>query len=405
MKKARYILLISLCLIAVLAIAACVTDNEVPAHEHIVPYEKTIIDWGKNMEYLCTKCNQKVSTPINGKLVLTDPEAKDGYTFIGWKVGDCIYTSNQEISVFGGEEVSPVYDNGENHICAYVKSAESTEPTCSVIGKYHLTCSCGNVLKKIVPAHGHMWTTWSKTDDSEIYARKCEVCGITENKKLINTVDGGELYAFGDSITFGQKVGGINASYAKFVAEELGMDYYNDAFSGSEAYQWYSLLTQKPAPNGKETSNINGLTSEKFRSSIESADVIIFSLGTNDIFYTEWRPVAKIKEVLENIVDSIHVINPNAKVIIVGGAYSEQFWDGGKYDKDQKRIAELTESLAELFEKEKYNEYAYFVDMTRILSDHNSYIDVSYGSPDGIHPGFKANKYMADFILDAVLKK
>lgn len=382
------------------------TDNEVPALGHVVPSKKKITDWGKNMEYLCTRCNSTGLESINGVLSLKDPEQKDGYTFIGWKIGETVYASNQSISVFGGEEVSPVYDNSGSHVCAYVKSDKSTEPSCSVIGQYHLTCSCGKSVDVTLPAHGHMWTDWSRSEGSDLYERKCEVCDFKETKKLLTDEDkNGNLYAFGDSITFGQKVGGVNGSYAKFVSEGLGMNYVNNALSGSEVYQWYSLLTGKAAPNGKMTDKINGLTKDSFTSKLQSADVIVFSLGTNDIFYTEWRPVAKISETITKLIDAIHQLNPEAKIILVGGAYSEQFWDGGTYEKDQERIYQLTDSLTKSLSSEDYNDFAFFVDITRILSDHNSYTDVSYGDPDGIHPGFKANEYISEFVLDSILSK
>ena len=97
--------------------------------------------------------------------------------------------------------------------------------------------------------------------------------------------------ALGDSITFGTAVNNNpQNSWARYVADELGLDYVNIARAGSALYAWYSVLTGDTAPNGNMY-YIGGWDQESLTQKVKEASIIVFTLYSNDIFIgAQWRP-------------------------------------------------------------------------------------------------------------------
>ena len=212
----------------------------------------------------------------------------------------------------------------------------------------------------------------------------------------------GTLLALGDSITYGTKLAGnVSDSYAKKIADALGYEYENYAKAGSEAYAWYSVLTRKAAPNGTKYTEVGNVDREVLTAYVEDADLIVFTLGTNDLAYTQWRTVEQIKTTLLGFIDKIHEINPDATVILVGSGHIFKY-DGKEADDTLKaNIAELAAELGEALSDEKYAPFAHFVDVTDIFSDTASFEDVD-GTPDYLHPGYSAHAKMAKAVLECL---
>jgi len=206
----------------------------------------------------------------------------------------------------------------------------------------------------------------------------------------------GIFYAIGDSITFGTKVGGNAGAWPKFVSEKLGMKCVNDAKAGSRLSAWRSVLTQAKNHNQYVDNHAGGVTREAMMDGIRRAGVIAFTLGTNDLLYNnKGEDVAK--RMLE-FVEALHYYNPQALIVAVGGANSEAFRAGGKYEKNGPDGMKLNELLGKILNGPKYRDWCLYVDITGIFADHASYENCER-TPDGVHPGRDGHKKIAEKIL------
>ena len=291
----------------------------------------------------------------------------------------------------------------ETHVCSFTEAGHS-EASCQKPEMTLYTCSCGAESYDVVsPALGHDFSDWEKSGTYQ--SRTCARCGFSEEKAVRVIPDTLNLYAIGDSITFGQKVTGYTeGSYAKLLADELSLPYINHAVSGTRTMAWRSAVTGKPDKNGVVHEHAGGTPAEKIRSEIEKAGLVVFTLGTNDMFAgVRWNPPATVAGLVTDLIDGIHEINPDAIVVALGGAYSEAYWRNGTYDRDglPKGMADLTTELVKALNTDAYKDYAYFVDITDILSDHASYTECT-GEPDGLHPGAVGNRRMKDSVIKAL---
>ena len=220
------------------------------------------------------------------------------------------------------------------------------------------------------------------------------------NKPIFEVKPSGALLAIGDSITYGTKLSGnVNDTYAKKIADTLGYDYENCAKAGSEAYQWYSMLTRKSAPNGNKYTEVGSVNREVLTAYVEDADLIVFTLGTNDLAYTEWRTVKDIKTALLGLIDKMHEINPEATVVLLGSGHIFKYDGKDASDILKANTAQLATELSEALESENYSSFAHFVDVTDIFSEASSFEDVD-GNPDYLHPGYSAHAKMAKAVLE-----
>jgi lysophospholipase L1-like esterase len=82
--------------------------------------------------------------------------------------------------------------------------------------------------------------------------------------------------------------------------------------------------------NGAQTSDVlSRLKTKRFRESIASADAVVLSIGANDLFRSPhsreellrspFQVAERILGRIETIVGEIHAINPNARVLLLGG--------------------------------------------------------------------------------------
>ena len=291
----------------------------------------------------------------------------------------------------------------ETHVCTFDETA-TVAADCTTPSMTLYTCTCGAESYGVTsPALGHDFTAWST--ESGYQTRTCPRCGFTENKAVKTIPDTLNLYAIGDSITFGQKVAGYTeGSYAKLLADELSLPYVNHAVSGTRVMAWRSAVTGKPDKNGVVHEHAGGTPAAKIREEIEKAGIVVFTLGTNDLFAgVKWNPPETVATLVTDLVDGIHAINPDAVVVALGGAYSEAYQHGNTYDRDglPKGMVELNRALCEKLNDEKYKDFAYYVDITDILSDHESYTECT-GEPDGLHPGAVGNRRMKNSVLSSL---
>lgn len=418
MKKARILALLCALVICLTYLTACNSNNngtsDTGTNDHAHSYSLSAVDTENNTaEYICGACDEKeveamkeyTVTYTNGETVKTKGEItlpqglpNGSQSFVGWEYDGIVYSAGTSLTVSEDTAITAVYSNGE-HVCAYSKQEGSTEPECCAVGTYSLKCSCGKEMTKIISARGHAFSEY-KTG-GEYMSRACFICGNIQNKAVFNAKETGTLLALGDSITFGTKLSdNVNSSYPKYLAQALGYQYINNAQAGSEAYGWYSVLTGRLAPNGNKYNEMGGLDKATFDEKIKAADIIVFSIGTNDLWYPQWRSVKEIKSALIGIIDEIHKLNPEVTVVLVGSGFAFKYNGKEVTGTLKENFAQLADELAKTLNTDEYNGFAHFVDVTRIFSTASCFEDVDWGGADYIHPGRSGHIAIADAVLD-----
>lgn len=125
------------------------------------------------------------------------------------------------------------------------------------------------------------------------------------------------VVAIGDSLAYGagdESGGGI----ASRLTHEL------------RAHGITNVETTNLGVNGAQTADLNSrLTQKRVRDAIQSADAIVLSIGANDLFRSSHsreeilrNPFAiaqRILDRIQSIVTRLHELNPNARVLLLGG--------------------------------------------------------------------------------------
>ena len=209
----------------------------------------------------------------------------------------------------------------------------------------------------------------------------------------------GILYAIGDSITFGTKVGGNAGAWPKFVSEKLGLKCVNDARAGSRLSAWRSVLTQSANHNQFIDNHAGGVTRDQMLGGIRSAGVIAFTLGTNDLLYNNKGEDVAYRMI--EFVEALHHENPQALIVLVNGKGMEAFQKGGKYEKNGAEQDAYADAAAKIFNGPKFKDYCLYIDISDLLAQHATYENCER-EPDGVHPGRDGHKAIAARILEYV---
>ena len=343
-----------------------------------------------------------VIDPLTGDVEIDDGKGNTATANVGsamssftMKVGAAYSNSWKLKSITVTQEAAP------DHICEYETTV--TPATCITPEITAKSCtSCTNKNETFTaPAEGHEWGAWVCVNGRQ--SRSCSSCGRSEDKE-ISFIDGSKkVVAFGDSCTWGTKafVGGVegpNNAYPKYLADHLGMEWVNSAVPGSESYQWQSILLNKAAPNGKTYDRIgNNIYRDDIIELVESAGVIVFTLGNNDsLFYTETRSASNILLSIREFVDEINRINPDAIVVIVSYSYTPITWPGHDRASAMTRVLEVADALKNMCDSEEYNDFVYFVECVDVFSN-ESFID-----GDDVHPNAAGHKEIAENVISTL---
>ncbi len=295
-------------------------------------------------KFICDWKNPVV-VETSGKLVMEHPYNLNGNMFVGWKgPGGKMYQKWQETTI----------DKDERFVVQYA------------------------------PLDLSIWTNGSD--------------GVPKRHKAGD----GILYAIGDSITFGTKVGGNGGSWAAKVASSLGLGYVNDARAGSRLTSWRSVLTHSGNHNQRIEELIDDVSRDRLLLGVRSAGVIAFTLGTNDLLFNNKGEDVAYR--MFEFVEALHHENPKALIVAVGGKNSEAFRPGAKYGNCAAASDKLWDSLRLGLNGPKFRDYCIYVDITDIFSDKNSYIPCER-SPDGVHPGHNGHAKIAEKVLSLVEKR
>ena len=295
-------------------------------------------------KFICDWKNPVV-VETSGKLVMEHPYNLNGNMFVGWKgPGGKMYQKWQETTI----------DKDERFVVQYA------------------------------PLDLSIWTNGSD--------------GVPKRHKAGD----GILYAIGDSITFGTKVGGNGGSWAAKVASSLGLGYVNDARAGSRLTSWRSVLTHSGNHNQRIEELIDDVSRDRLLLGVRSAGVIAFTLGTNDLLFNNKGEDVAYR--MFEFVEALHHENPKALIVVVGGKNSEAFRPGAKYGNCAAASDKLWDSLRLGLNGPKFRDYCIYVDITDIFSDKNSYIPCER-SPDGVHPGHNGHAKIAEKVLSLVEKR
>ena len=209
----------------------------------------------------------------------------------------------------------------------------------------------------------------------------------------------GILYAIGDSITFGTKVGGNGGAWPKFVGEKLGLKVVNDAKAGSRLSQWRSVLTQARNHNQFVDEHIQGVNRDQLLEGVRSAGVIAFTLGTNDLLSNNKGEDVAYRMI--EFVEALHHQNPQALIVMVNGKRMEAFQKGGQYEKNGAEQDVYADACAKIFTGSKFKNYCVYIDISDFLAKHSTYENCER-NPDGVHPGRDGHKAIAARILEYV---
>ena len=432
MKIRAHISLALAIVLCVLSLVACgggnasttTTTTGKPEHTHTFDYSSMTVDTDAHtVEYSCTSCGERKTENMTQKefkitsdgveSTVSDKhftiEASDADGFLGRKLNDrVVYAPGTVLPISSDVVLTSVFNATDgSHTHVYSKADGSTEPDCDSVGRYKLVCSCGNEITETLPAYGHSFSSFVTSDDGLTMKRACFVCGHVDEKPVFEVKEGGKLLAIGDSMTFGTKLADdVQSSYPKLVADALGYECENIALPGSEAYQWYSLLSGRPAPNGKTCTEINGLDKADVLDKIAEADVVVMTLGINDIGnpgYTQYRTPKQATTALAAIYKAIHDANPNAKVIMVNTSYIFSYISNAVLPElSIQRVDELARLLQEkINSNETLKSFVYYVDITHIMSIRSYFEDVSWNI-DYLHPGYSGHIAIKDMILDYI---
>ncbi len=221
------------------------------------------------------------------------------------------------------------------------------------------------------------------------------------------------LFAIGDSITQGVRGGGRGGSWAKFTANGLGAECINDALSGSKLSAWYAVLTGRPGLNGETggfdtPGTVSGLDKTQLENRIKAADVMVFTLGFNDL-NIEHNDPDELADELADFVAAVHAVNPDVKIVAVGSSkhivMDDPMPEGfvhATYPELYDYIPDFTFHAVRVLNSYPYRDYCAFVDCTDIFSEEWCYTPCSDGEPDGIHPGYDGYMAVAERVLDVV---
>lgn len=422
-----FVLAVILCVLSLVACnggGASSTTEAKPDHTHTFDYgSMTVNTDAHTVEYSCTSCGERKTENMTQKefkitsdgveSTVSDKhftiEASDADGFLGRKLNDrVVYAPGTVLPISSDIILTSVFtpENG-SHTHVYSKIDGSTEPDCDSVGRYKLLCSCGKEITETVSAYGHSFSSFVTSDDGLTMKRACFVCGHVDEKPVFEVKEGGKLLAIGDSMTFGTKLADdVQSSYPKLVADALGYECENIALPGSEAYQWYSVISGKSAPNGKSWNEINGLDKIDILDKIANSDVIVMTLGINDIGspgYTQYRTPEQVATSLAAIYKIIHDTNPNAKVIMVNSSYIFSYISGATLpDVTISRVDELSRLVQDKINANKtLRSFVYYVDITHIMSIRSYFEDVSW-NVDYLHPGYSGHIAIKDMILDYI---
>ena len=343
-----------------------------------------------------------VINPTSGAATISDTAGNSGTANVGAIKDSFKITVNQEYnnsweltSIVVTQEVGGEL---ETHTCEYTTTVK--EATCTTPEFTTKTCGeCGASIDTVTsPVLGHTWGAWSKVDG--VSTRSCSVCGESQSKSVSAIDTSKSLLAIGDSLAYGTNLdNAVNGSWAKKVADSLGMSSYSNlAVPGSEVYQWYSLITGNNAPNDKYELGKISWTKEELTQAIENAGAVAISLGSNDMSkgYLEHRTAQKIHDSLKNIVDEIHTINPDAVVVLVGYAHGVVSRLNEYYKGSDQHFIDFNSSMTATFNSDAYNDFAYYVDVSDTMSDE------SLISEDRAHPIADGHQKIANSVISAL---
>ena len=209
----------------------------------------------------------------------------------------------------------------------------------------------------------------------------------------------GILYAIGDSITFGTKVGGNGGAWPKFVGEKLGLKVVNDAKAGSRLSQWRSVLTGARNHNQFVDEHIQGVKHDQLLEGVRSAGVIAFTLGTNDLLFKNKGEDVAYRMI--EFVEALHHQNPQALIVFVNGKQMEAFQAGGQHGEYGAEQNVYADACAKIFTGSKFKDYCVYIDISDFLAKHSTYENCERNS-DGVHPGRDGHKAIAARILEYV---
>lgn len=130
-------------------------------------------------------------------------------------------------------------------------------------------------------------------------------------------LEGIEVVTLGDSLAYGAGDEG-----ARGIAGRLGTELEARGFRTAD-------VTNLGVNGARTTDLLARLEQERVRSSVAGADVVVLSIGANDLFRTQAdreatlrAPFIAAQQILERIVtivNQIHRLNPDARVMILGG--------------------------------------------------------------------------------------
>ena len=248
------------------------------------------------------------------------------------------------------------------------------------------------------------WTVVQLTEDRDFVPEfeELDLAKLTadsDGKPTKHQTGQGILYAIGDSITFGTKVGGNAGAWPAFVGEKLGLKVVNDAKAGSRLSAWRSVLTQAKNHNQYVDEHVQGVQRLDMLESIRKAGVIGFTLGTNDLLFN--NKGGDVAYRLAEFVEALHHENPQALIVIVNGKGMEAFQDGGKYAANGADQVVFADASAKIFNGPRFRDYCLYIDISDLLAKHETYENCER-DPDGVHPGRDGQKAIAARILEYV---
>jgi lysophospholipase L1-like esterase len=157
--------------------------------------------------------------------------------------------------------------------------------------------------------------------------------------------------------------------------------------------------------NGAQTADlIARLRQERFQNAVKRAEAIVLSIGANDLFRSPaareqtlrapLQVAGRVLERIEEIVGTLHSLNPTAEIMILGGYNPVPNHPFATLINDYLRLWD--ETLAERFEE---NERIAVVRMADIVSP------ARLSRHDNFHPGGEAYEQVARRIASMLLEE
>jgi acyl-CoA thioesterase-1 len=179
-----------------------------------------------------------------------------------------------------------------------------------------------------------------------------------------------KIIFFGDSLTAGLGLPGIEYSYPMLIQKKLDADGYK-----------YKVINS--GLSGDTTSG--GLTRLDWATS-KGVDIFILELGANDSM--RGIPISTIRDNLTKIIQKVRTINPNVKILLIP---MKTFPNMG---------VRYTEKFEKVYDKVSETEN---VPVSKFLLDNIAGIK-SLNQEDGIHPTVKGHEIMAKNIYPDIVK-